>query len=105
MRHKKKYGSFIKDFDATAWSRDYTEGNAWHRSFCVFHDPQGLINLMGGEQVFNQLLDSVVVIPSYKGMKSRSMIHEMREKQVMNIVQYAHGNQPIQHMPALYASS
>lgn len=105
MRPKKKDGSFIKDFDATAWSRDYTEGNAWHWSFCVFHDPQGLINLMGGEQVFNQMLDSVFVIPSYKGMKSRSMIHEMREMQVMNMGQYAHGNQPIQHMPYLYAYS
>jgi len=30
------------------------------------------------------------------------MIHEMREMQVMNMGQYAHGNQPIQHMPYLY---
>jgi predicted alpha-1,2-mannosidase len=30
------------------------------------------------------------------------MIHEMREMQVMNMGQYAHGNQPIQHMVYLY---
>ena len=48
------------------------------------------------------MLDTVFVIPSYEGMKSRSMIHEMREMQVMNMGQYAHGNQPIQHMPYLY---
>src|SRR5690606_31805000 len=45
---------------------------------------------------------TVFVIPSYEGMNSRSMIHEMREMQVMNMGQYAHGNQPIQHMPYLY---
>jgi len=102
MRGKKTDGSFVPDFDPSAWSREYTEGNAWHWSFCVFHDPQGLINLMGGNKSFVSMLDTVFVIPSYEGMKSRSMIHEMREMQVMNMGQYAHGNQPIQHMPYLY---
>ncbi len=102
MRGKKADGSFVSDFDPSAWSREYTEGNAWHWSFCVFHDPQGLINLMGGNKSFVSMLDTVFVIPSYEGMKSRGMIHEMREMQVMNMGQYAHGNQPIQHMPYLY---
>jgi predicted alpha-1,2-mannosidase len=102
MRGKKTDGSFVADFDPSAWSREYTEGNAWHWSFCVFHDPQGLINLMGGNKSFVSMLDTVFVIPSYEGMKSRGMIHEMREMQVMNMGQYAHGNQPIQHMPYLY---
>jgi predicted alpha-1,2-mannosidase len=35
-------------------------------------------------------------------MDSRGMIHEMREMQVMDMGQYAHGNQPIQHMVYLY---
>ncbi|MFU1859071.1 GH92 family glycosyl hydrolase [Sphingobacterium sp. NGMCC 1.201703] len=102
MRGKKADGSFVANFDPSAWSREYTEGNAWHWSFCVFHDPQGLIDLMGGNKSFVSMLDTVFVIPSYEGMKSRSMIHEMREMQVMNMGQYAHGNQPIQHMPYLY---
>ncbi len=102
MRGKKADGLFVSDFDPSAWSREYTEGNAWHWSFCVFHDPQGLINLMGGNKSFVSMLDTVFVIPSYEGMKSRGMIHEMREMQVMNMGQYAHGNQPIQHMPYLY---
>lgn len=102
MRGKKADGSFVANFDPSAWSREYTEGNAWHWSFCVFHDPQGLIDLMGGNKSFVFMLDTVFVIPSYEGMKSRSMIHEMREMQVMNMGQYAHGNQPIQHMPYLY---
>lgn len=102
MRGRTKDGTFIKDFDPSAWSEEYTEGNAWHWSFCVFHDPQGLIDLMGGDKAFTAMLDTVFVVPSDEGMNSRSMIHEMREMQVMNMGQYAHGNQPIQHMPYLY---
>jgi predicted alpha-1,2-mannosidase len=32
----------------------------------------------------------------------RGVIHEIREMQIMNMGQYAHGNQPIQHMLYLY---
>lgn len=102
MRAKDVNGRSIAAFDPSGWTREYTEGNAWHWSFCVFHDPQGLIDLMGGNDAFVSLLDTVFVIPSTEGMKSRRMIHEMREMQVMNMGQYAHGNQPIQHMPYLY---
>jgi predicted alpha-1,2-mannosidase len=68
----------------------------------VFHDPQGLIDLMGGPKEYNAMLDSVFIIPGAKGMESRGMIHEMREMQVMDMGQYAHGNQPIQHMVYMY---
>ena len=95
-------GRFNPDFRATDWSHDFCEGNSWHWSFCVFHDPQGLIDLMGGRPAFNHMMDSIFVIPSYLGMDSRDMIHEMREMQVMNMGQYAHGNQPIQHLVYLY---
>ena len=57
---------------------------------------------MGGKKEFNNMMDSVFVIPGKQGMESRGMIHEMREMQVMNMGQYAHGNQPIQHMVYLY---
>jgi predicted alpha-1,2-mannosidase len=95
-------GSFSDSFEPTDWSRDFTEGNSWHYSWSVFHDPQGLIGLMGGQKEFVNMLDSVFIIPGSRGMDSRSMIHEMREMQVMDIGQYAHGNQPIQHMVYLY---
>ncbi|MFT3995506.1 MAG: GH92 family glycosyl hydrolase [Dysgonomonas sp.] len=102
MRGKQKDGKFRTPFDPVDWGYDYTEGNAWHYSWSVFHDPQGLIDLMGGKKEFNAMLDSVFIVPGSLGMKSRSMIHEMREMQVMNMGQYAHGNQPIQHMIYLY---
>ena len=102
MVGKDDKGVFNPNFDAEDWSGEFCEGNSWHWSFCVFHDPQGLINLMGGKKEFNAMMDSVFVIPGKQGMESRGMIHEMREMQVMNMGQYAHGNQPIQHMVYLY---
>ena len=102
MVGKDNKGVFNPNFDAVDWSGEFCEGNSRHWSFCVFHDPQGLINLMGGKKEFNAMMDSVFVIPGKLGMESRGMIHEMREMQVMNMGQYAHGNQPIQHMVYLY---
>lgn len=103
MRGKNKDGNFQKPFNPLKWGDAFTEGNSWHYSWSVFHDIQGLINLMGGESTFVQMLDSVFVMPplfddSYYGFP----IHEIREMQIMNMGQYAHGNQPIQHMPYLY---
>ena len=95
MVGKDNKGVFNPNFDAVDWSGEFCEGNSWHWSFCVFHDPQGLIDLMGGKKEFNTMMDSVFVIPGKLGMESRGMIHEMREMQVMNMGQYAHGNQPI----------
>lgn len=95
-------GNFRSDFHPADWSGDFCEGNSWHWSFCVFHDPQGLIDIMGGNAEFNTMMDSVFVIPGWEGLRSRGIIHEMREMQIMNMGQYAHGNQPIQHMVYMY---
>ncbi len=102
MSGRSDKGVFDPNFDPAAWSRDFCEGNSWHWSFCVFHDPQGLIDLMGGKKEFTNMMDSVFVIPGHEGLKSRGIIHEMREMQVMDMGQYAHGNQPIQHMVYMY---
>jgi predicted alpha-1,2-mannosidase len=103
MRGKNKDGKFQSPFNPLKWGDAFTEGNSWHYSWSVFHDVQGLINLMGGQNKFVTKLDSVFSIPpvfddSYYG----GVIHEIREMQIMNMGQYAHGNQPIQHMIYLY---
>ena len=103
MRGKNKDGKFQAPFNPLKWGDAFTEGNSWHYTWSVFHDPAGLISLMGGKQKFNQMLDSVFSVPpvfddSYYG----SVIHEIREMQIMNMGNYAHGNQPIQHMIYLY---
>ncbi|WP_029905574.1 GH92 family glycosyl hydrolase [Prevotella sp. 10(H)] len=102
MTGRSENGEFDKNFKAEDWSNVFCEGNSWHWSFCVFHDPKGLIDIMGGKKEFNTMMDSVFIVPGSKGMQSRRVIHEMREMQVMDMGQYAHGNQPIQHMVYLY---
>ena len=103
MRGRNDDGSFQSPFSPLKWGDAFTEGNAWHYTWSVFHDPEGLIRLMGGRNVFIQMLDSVFNVPplfdeSYYG----GVIHEIREMQIMNMGNYAHGNQPIQHMIYLY---
>ncbi len=103
MRGKNEDGTFQSPFNPLKWGDAFTEGNSWHYTWSVFHDPQGLINLMGGKQEFTHMMDSVFSVPpifddSYYGFP----IHEIREMQIMNMGNYAHGNQPVQHMIYLY---
>ena len=103
MRGRNADGTFQQPFSPYKWGDAYTEGNAWHYTWSVFHDVEGLIELMGGRESFTQMLDSVFVVPpiyddSYYGVR----IHEITEMQVANMGNYAHGNQPAQHMIYLY---
>ncbi|WP_257656542.1 GH92 family glycosyl hydrolase [Parapedobacter lycopersici] len=103
MRGKNRDGSFQQPFNPFKWGDAFTEGNSWHYSWSVFHDIAGLAKLMGGNEAFVRKLDSVFTLPpvfdnSYYGFT----IHEIREMQIANMGQYAHGNQPIQHMIYLY---
>ncbi len=103
MRGKNADGTFQSPFNPFKWGDAFTEGNSWHYSWSVFHDIQGLVDLMGGKTMFVKMLDSVFTLPpifddTYYG----EVIHEIREMQIANMGQYAHGNQPIQHMIYLY---
>lgn len=103
MRGKKQNGEFQSPFSPLKWGDAFTEGNSWHYTWSVFHDPQGLIDLMGGDDNFISMLDQVFTVPphfddSYYGFP----IHEIREMTIMNTGNYAHGNQPVQHMIYLY---
>ena len=103
MRGKNKDGSFQSPFNPFRWGGAFTEGNSWHYTWGVFHDIQGLINLMGSNAQFVNKLDSVFILsPVFDDSYYGGVIHEMREMQIMNMGQYAHGNQPIQHMLYLY---
>jgi predicted alpha-1,2-mannosidase len=103
MRGKNEDGTFQTPFSQFKWGDAFTEGNSWHYTWSVFHDIEGLIGLMGGHEAFAAKLDSVFILPpvydeSYYGF----VIHEIREMQITGMGQYAHGNQPIQHMIYLY---
>jgi len=103
MRGRNEDGKFQYPFNPYKWGDAFTEGNSWHYTWSVFHDVDALIGLMGGKEKFVNMLDSVFVVPpvyddSYYGF----CIHEIKEMQIMNMGNYAHGNQPIQHMIYLY---
>jgi len=103
MRGKNEDGSFQTPFNPLKWGDAFTEGNSYHYTWSVFHDIQGLIDLMGGNKNFTSKLDEVFEMPpdfdaSYYGFT----IHEIREMQIVNMGNYAHGNQPVQHMIYLY---
>jgi predicted alpha-1,2-mannosidase len=103
MRGKNEDGAFQSPFNPLKWGDAFTEGNSLHYTWSVFHDVEGLIQLMGGKEAFASKLDEVFDMPpkfddSYYGFT----IHEIREMQIVNMGNYAHGNQPIQHMIYLY---
>ena len=103
MRGRNADGSFQEPFSPYKWGGAFTEGNAWHYTWSVFHDVEGLMEAMGGRKEFTAMLDSVFVVPpvyddSYYGYR----IHEITEMQVADMGNYAHGNQPAQHMIYLY---
>lgn len=103
MRGKNKDGKFQAPFNPFKWGDAFTEGNSWHYTWSVFHDIEGLANLMGGRESFAEMLDSVFnMAPVYDESYYGGVIHEIREMQIANMGQYAHGNQPIQHMIYLY---
>lgn len=103
MRGRNKDGSFQSPFNPFKWGDAFTEGNSWHYTWSVFHDVEALKNLMGGNDAFAAMLDSVFKMePLFDESYYGFVIHEIREMQIMNMGQYAHGNQPVQHMIYLY---
>lgn len=103
MRPKLQNGSWAEPFNPLKWGDAFTEGNSWHYTWSVFHDVEGLSKLMGGHEKMTEMLDSVFNLPplfdeSYYGQ----VIHEIREMQIADMGNYAHGNQPIQHVIYLY---
>ncbi|MEG2061826.1 MAG: GH92 family glycosyl hydrolase [Alistipes sp.] len=104
MRGRLKDGSWLTPFDPYEWGGPYCEGNAWHYNWSVFHDVQGLINLYGSDDRFIAKIDSVFTIPNIiRPGTYGGVIHEMKEMELANMGQYAHGNQPIQHLTYLYS--
>ncbi len=103
MRGRNRDGSFQSPFRPDKWGDAFTEGCSWHWTWCVFHDPQGLIDLMGGAKPFTAKLDSVfTAAPTFDFSYYGVQIHEITEMAIAGMGQYAHGNQPIQHAIYLY---
>jgi predicted alpha-1,2-mannosidase len=103
VRERKEDGSWVEPFYPNQWGGGFTEGCSWHWTWCVFHDIPGLMDLMGGRQAFADKLDAVFTAPTdVRPGTYGGMIHEMTEMVAADMGQYAHGNEPIQHMLYLY---
>lgn len=103
IRGRNKDGSWATPFNPYKWGDAFTEGNALHYSWAVMQDVQGLMTLMGGREKFVERLDAIfTTAPIFDESYYGQVIHEIREMQIVDMGQYAHGNQPIQHMPYLY---
>ncbi len=99
MRGVNSDGSFTTPFNPNFSDHtrsDYVEGNAWQWTWFVPHDPEGLMELMGGREQFVARLDELFTAESkLEGENVSSDISGL-------IGQYAHGNEPVHHVAYLY---
>ncbi len=87
-----KNGRWLGNGDITSRMPFITEGAVCHYSFYVPHDPQGLMQAMGGQRAFHQKLDFLF---GYADTLSAASADAP--------VYYWHGNEPCHQMPYLYA--
>jgi len=103
MRGRRADGTWRPKFDPTEWGGPFTEGSAWHYTWSVMQDVQGLVELMGGREKFIARLDQLFTTPpDFKIGSYGRVIHEMTEMVACNMGQYAHGNEPVHHVLYLY---
>jgi predicted alpha-1,2-mannosidase len=102
-RERKADGAWVEPFYPNQWGGGFTEGCSWHWTWCVFQDIPGLVQQLGGAGAFCAKLDEVFTAANTVGPGAYGrMMHEMNEMVAADMGQYAHGNQPIQHMLYLY---
>ena len=103
MRGRTKNGDWVFPFAPEEWGGAFTEGSSWHYTWSVMHDVEGLSQLMGGHENMTFMLDSMFSAPPvYNYGTYGFVIHEIAEMVALNMGQYAHGNQPVQHAAYLY---
>ena len=104
MKARHADGTWDKNFNPYEWGGPFVEGNGWQWKFTAQHDPQGLIDLIGGDEQFIKELDELFIVPSDSappggyGFK----IHEIAEVEAGGQGQYQGGNEPCFHIPYLY---
>ncbi|MDV3576090.1 sugar hydrolase [Elizabethkingia anophelis] len=99
MRPRMADGSFKKDFDLlSTHGQGFIEGNSWNYSFFVPHNPEGLIQQMGGKQKFASKLDKLfsMHLPDEFFADTEDITREGI------IGGYVHGNEPAHHVAYFY---
>ena len=99
MRPKLSDGNFKKEFDPLdTHGQGFIEGNAWNYSLYVPHDPNGLIELMGGKRRFTEYLDTLFTM--HLPDKYFENTEDISREGIMGT--YVHGNEPSHHVVYLY---
>ncbi len=91
----KRGGCFVEYFDPREVNFNFTEANAWQYTFFTPQDVNGHIDLLGGDEGFAAMLDSLFESPSVITGRAQADITGL-------IGQYAHGNEPSHHLAYLY---
>ena len=93
------------DFSPFEWGGDYCEGGAYQNGFAVYHDIEGLVELYGGREKFEEKLDELFTAPTFFEIGTYPCeIHEMTEMAAADFGQCAISNQPSMHLPYLYSA-
>jgi len=95
MRPKSSDYQWLDSFDPMMASNHVTEGNAYQYSLFVPQDMEGLIDLMGGDDKFEQWLNVFFMTETDT---TKMYLADVTGR----IGQYAHGNEPSHHMAYLY---
>lgn len=88
-------GAWLKPFDPREVNNHYTEANSWQYSFFAPHDVSGHIELLGGDDLYCDKIDSLFAASSKTKGRTQVDITGL-------IGQYAHGNEPSHHIAYLY---
>jgi len=95
MRPKLKNGEFVREFIPKEYSPYFCESNAWQYFWSVPQNLEGLIDIVGGKELFEKKLDTMFTLDPLPEDKLPIFSTGM-------IGQYAHGNEPSHHVAYLY---
>lgn len=89
------HGGWFSPFEPSEVNFNYTEANGWQYTLFAPQDIQGLIQLMGGPNAFEQKLDQL--------FNTESTLEGRHQVDITGLIgQYAHGNEPSHHVAYLY---
>lgn len=106
LRGKLADGSWLEPFDQYTWGGAYVEGGPWQYRFNVLHDPEGLMEALGGKDALVKYLEEMLTqAPAFHVGTYGAEIHEMSEMAAADFGQYAHSNQPVHNVLYMFTAA